>query len=269
MQNPHKRAEIYRPYASARVNALIHARSAGHYITGPGWEDGCVRKNFLELFWGVRGEGVFEHEGESWILKPKEVCFYFPGDLHRLCRRTNLWEYYWLTIDGADLPGLIETFRLTRESRFAGSCPDDLFENLMRELRACSMRGEFSAGAEAYKILSLAVSGVDAENRSLCSEFAELVRMNSGDPDVTVLWLASELGVHRSTLSRAVTAHFGCSPQEYLIFRRIQSALQLLYETRSSIKEIASLTGFRDQNYFTKVLVHRLGKTPTELRKER
>ena len=73
MKDLHKRAEIYRPYPSATVDAMIHARSAGHYVTGPGWDDGCVRKDFFELFWGVCGEGEFCLEGRSWILKPKEV----------------------------------------------------------------------------------------------------------------------------------------------------------------------------------------------------
>ena len=82
-------------------------------------------------------------------------------------------------------------------------------------------------------------------------------------------WLSGELGVHRSTLNRVVTEQFGCSPQEFLISYRIQTALRLLYETQLSVKEIAEASGFRDQNYFTKAIVRRLGKTPTGLRKER
>lgn len=269
MQNLHKRAEIYRPYPVGTVDAMIHVRSAGHYVTGPGWDDGYVRKDFLELFWGVCGEGEFRRNECVWTLKPKEVCFYFPGDIHALTRLTPVWEYYWLTIDGANLPGLIEAFRLTRGSRYAGSCPVDLFENLMKEIRSCSKRGEFCAGAEAYKILSLAVSGSDTANRELGDAFQELVKGCYNDPGVSVKWLSGELGVHRSTLTRAVTELFGCSPQEFLISYRIQTALRLLYETQSNIKEIAEASGFRDQNYFTKAVVHRLGKTPTGLRKER
>lgn len=269
MKDLHKRAEIYRPYPSATVDAMIHARSAGHYVTGPGWDDGCVRKDFFELFWGVCGEGEFCLEGRSWILKPKEVCFYFPGDVHKLTRRTPVWEYYWLTIDGACLPELIAAFRLSRESRYAGGCPVDLFENLMKEIRSCSKRAEFCAGAEAYRILSLAVSGSDSANRELGEAFQELVRGCCNDPDVSVQWLSGELGVHRSTLNRVVTEQFGCSPQEFLISYRIQTALRLLYETQLSVKEIAEASGFRDQNYFTKAIVRRLGKTPTGLRKER
>lgn len=269
MKDLHKLAEIYRPYPEGTIHALLHVRSAGHYVTGPGWSDGYARKEFLELFWGIQGEGEFRLDGRSWILKPGEVCFYLPGDIHDLIRRTPVWEYYWLTIDGDNLPDLINRFRLTRESRYAGSCPVDLFESLMTELRSCTRRGEFCAGAEAYKILSLAMAGSDAENRELCDAFQKLVRETCCDSDLSIDWISRELQVHRSTLHRVVSRQFGCSPQEFLISCRIQMALRLLYETRKRIKEIAEATGFRDQNYLTKTFFHRLGKTPTELRKER
>lgn len=269
MKNLHKLAEIYRPYPAGTIHALLHVRSAGHYVTGPGWNDGHARKEFLELFWCIRGEGEFHLDGKSWTLKPGEVCFYFPGDIHDLVRRTPVWEYYWLTIDGDNLPDLIDRFRLLRESRYAGSCPVDLFETLMAELRTCSRRGEFCAGAEAYKILSLAMAGADSVNRELCDAFQKLVRETISDPDLSIEWISRELQVHRSILHRIVSRQFGCSPQEFLISCRIQAALRLLYETRKRIKEIAEATGFRDQNYLTKTFLHRLGKTPTELRKER
>lgn len=269
MKDLHKLAEIYRPYPSGTIPALLHVRSAGHYVTGPGWSDGYAQKEFLELFWCVRGEGEFRRDGKSWILKPGEVCFYFPDDIHDLLRRTPLWEYYWLTIDGDNLPDLIDRFHLTRESRHAGSCPVDLFETLMTELRSCTRRGEFCAGAEAYKILSLAMAGADSENRELCDAFQKLIRETCNDPDLSIDWISRELQIHRSTLHRIVTRQFGCSPQEFLISCRIQTAIRLLYETRKRIKEIAEATGFRDQNYLTKTFLRRLGKTPSELRKER
>ena len=269
MRDLYKLAEIYRPYSTGTINALLHVRSAGHYVTGPGWSDGCVRKEFLELFWCVRGEGEFRRGETSWILKPGEVCFYFPGELHDIRRRTPVWEYYWLTIDGANLPELIARFQLPRSGRYAGSCPVELFENLMQEIRSCSRRGEFGAGADAYKILSLAMAGSDTANRELCDAFQKLIRETCNDPDLSIDWISRELQIHRSTLHRIVTRQFGCSPQEFLISCRIQTALRLLYETRKRIKEIAEATGFRDQNYLTKTFLRRLGKTPSELRKER
>lgn len=269
MRDLYKLAEIYRPYSAGTIHALIHVRSAGHYVTGPGWSDGYVRKKFLELFWGVRGEGEFRREETSWILRPGEVCFYFPGELHDIQRRSPVWEYYWLTIDGANLPELIERFQLPRESRYAGSCPVDLFENLIQEIRSCSRRGEFCAGADAYKILSLAMAGSDTANRELCDAFETLVRECYRDPELSVERISRELKVHRSTLHRVVSAHFGCPPQEFLISYRIQNALRLLYDTRDRIQEIAEATGFRDQNYFARMLRFRLGKSPSELRRER
>ena len=93
MKDLHKLAEIYRPYPSGTIPALLHVRSAGHYVTGPGWSDGYAKKEFLELFWCVRGEGEFRRDGKSWILKPGEVCFYFPDDIHDLLRNHDLLWY--------------------------------------------------------------------------------------------------------------------------------------------------------------------------------
>ena len=65
MKDLHKLAEIYRPWPSGTIPALLHVRSAGHYVTGPGWSDGYAKKEFLELFWCVRGEGEFRRDGKT------------------------------------------------------------------------------------------------------------------------------------------------------------------------------------------------------------
>ena len=43
--------------------------------------------------------------------------------------------------------------------------------------------------------------------------------------------------------------------------------MQMLHESAVSVKEIAEATGFSDQNYFGKVFLKRLGKTPTQMRR--
>ena len=75
------------------------------------------------------------------------------------------------------------------------------------------------------------------------------------------------MGIHRSSLTRLIKRSYGMSPMEYLLSFRVQEALRLLNDTEYSIKEIASCTGFRDPNYFTKVITRRLGKPPSALRR--
>ena len=96
------REAVYRPTLEGSVAAPLRARSTGHYrIEDPCWEEEPRRKTFLELFWCTAGEGTFVAETGTWHLRPGDVFFYFPGDVHRISAQTVPWEYYWMTCDGA------------------------------------------------------------------------------------------------------------------------------------------------------------------------
>ena len=105
------------------------------------------------------------------------------------------------------------------------------------------------------------------EESGLILRFKQLVEERYDDPALSVRSLSTALGVHRSTLTRLVARHCGMPPQEYLTGFRLQIAMQMLHESAVSIKEIAEATGFSDQNYFGKVFLKRLGKTPTQMRR--
>ena len=259
---------LYRPTLNGSIPAPLRARSAGHYRVNRLWREEPKRKMFLELFWGVSGEGDFVAEnGSEWTLHPGEVAFYFPGDTHRISARSAQWEYYWLTCDGEHLDEVIAAFRLERRPVAAGRCPHELFARLGRELRDLTAAGEFRAGATAYEIISLACirEGAD-ECEPLVETFRALVEEQFEDADLSVGGIAAELGVHRSTLARLVRRQTGISPEDYLISRRVQEAAKLLAGTRLSVKEIAAQCGFPDPNYLAKVMRKRLGHSPSELR---
>ena len=53
---------LYRPTLNGSIPAPLRARSAGHYRVSRLWREEPKRKMFLELFWGVSGEGDFVAE---------------------------------------------------------------------------------------------------------------------------------------------------------------------------------------------------------------
>mgnify|MGYP004430452491 CR=1 FL=1 len=113
------REAVYRPTLEGSVAAPLRARSTGHYrIEDPCWEEEPRRKTFLELFWCTAGEGTFVAETGTWHLRPGDVFFYFPGDVHRISAQTVPWEYYWMTCDGAHLDEVIAVMeKAEREGR--------------------------------------------------------------------------------------------------------------------------------------------------------
>ncbi len=52
----------------------------------------------------------------------------------------------------------------------------------------------------------------------------------------------------------------------YLNSSRLEKARELLSDTRMSIKEISAQTGYKDQNYFSRLFRNKFGMTPTEFR---
>ena len=259
---------VYRPMRNGSICAPLRARSTGHYCVNASWCEAPKKKMFLELFWGVSGEGDFVAENGSILtLHPGEVSFYFPGDTHRIRPHSARWEYYWLTCDGDHLDEVISAFQLERRPVPAGPCPQELFARLARELRDLTAAGEFRAGATAYEIISRACIRSGEQGEPLVKAFRDIVEELFADPALSVDGIASKLGVHRSTLTRLVRKETGYSPGEYLISRRIQEAAGLLSGTSLSVKEAAALCGCSDPNYLAKVLRKRLGHSPTELRR--
>jgi AraC-like DNA-binding protein len=80
--------------------------------------------------------------------------------------------------------------------------------------------------------------------------------------DMTLAGLAAECRLSRSHFARAFKRTTGCSPHEWLLMRRVDSAKQRLRETEAAISEIALDCGFADQSHFTRVFSKLEGTTP-------
>ncbi|MBP5977187.1 helix-turn-helix transcriptional regulator [Brasilonema sp. CT11] len=68
---------------------------------------------------------------------------------------------------------------------------------------------------------------------------------------------------HFMTLFKLST---GLAPHQYVIAQRIEKAKALLTQTRLSISDIASQTGFADQSHLTRLMRRHTGLTPKALR---
>lgn len=67
--------------------------------------------------------------------------------------------------------------------------------------------------------------------------------------------------------SRLFKKEVGTTFSNYLGYKKIEAAKELLVETEKSILEISVHLGFKEQNYFCKVFRKNSGYTPTEFRK--
>lgn len=90
---------------------------------------------------------------------------------------------------------------------------------------------------------------------------------NYSDPYYDFSATLTRIPYHPDYFRRVFLADMGCTPAQYLTRQRIQNAKKLLLlrrQTRLSIREIAWLSGFRDNLYFSRVFREQVGLSPTE-----
>ncbi|OQA79244.1 MAG: HTH-type transcriptional activator Btr [Lentisphaerae bacterium ADurb.Bin242] len=81
--------------------------------------------------------------------------------------------------------------------------------------------------------------------------------------DLAIGELAREAGYSPRFIQTVFRKAVGTTPKEYLIRIRLEEAVKFLSEDKYSIKEIASLSGFRCPHYFTNSFRKHFGCSPT------
>lgn len=263
---------VYRPELLSVPDGIpVSVRSVGHYIVKSGWQDRRgIKKDFVQLFWGMEGEGEFVIAGKPYILKPGFVSYYFPLEEHIITAVSARWNYRWVTFDGPLAVELLKCFKYSREPFFAGRCPEDLFIKLDDGIREIDINTQRILGATLYSILALAAGqkSEGSQNASISMRFIKFIQDNYENETINVNAAADILKIHRSTLNRAFTTEMHMTPGDYITNLRIQKALSLLRETELPISEIGSSVGIPDKCYFSKVIKKATGMGPLAFRKQ-
>ena len=89
----------------------------------------------------------------------------------------------------------------------------------------------------------------------------------NGEDGPAMQRLAARLGVSDRHLRRVFEARLGVSPLQVLHTRRLLAAKQLLADTRLSVAEVASASGFASLRRFNAALLERYGLSPTAMRR--
>ncbi|MDD2534033.1 MAG: response regulator [Eubacteriales bacterium] len=92
------------------------------------------------------------------------------------------------------------------------------------------------------------------------------LELHFGDPELSFRRLCEALFVSSSYLSKIFKQDTGETFVDYLTKIRIQKALQLLANPALRMYEVANMTGYKSQHYFSAAFKRILGVTPSEYR---
>ncbi len=263
-------ATVFASFSEISSKMPFRIRSTGYAILPPGRKLPPRMLNSVELFWCLKGSCLFTFpEGEK-ILHTGEVCFYLPGDTHLLRIGAEGFSYRWVAFEGPQALDFWKGFQLERTPRYAGECPEELFEKLHVEVRKPGDGAILQSLALGIRIFMESLGKVTSREKRVRRDYAELAKSlidsEFSQPNTNIGMLAQSLGIHRVSLNRLFNARYGIPVSKYLICKRMQYAVSLLLSTSLPIKSIGIKAGFSDSIYFTRSFRRLIRRTPSRFR---
>jgi len=232
------------------------------------------QKPFTVLQYTLKGAGNLRYENRLYRLQPGDAFLVLVPHNHRYwCEDGGYWEYFWLSFNGE------EALRIHREILNVTGPVLKLKPKTLDCLAACSLRliaGEAQAAGRASSIAYEAIMALyddvfgarpiqKRKNHSIEHVITHIDK-NLAQP-LRVAELARISGLSRAHFSRTFSASEGMSPAEFVLQKRLAYAAKLLTKAgRLSIKDVSSLSGFDDPNYFAKAFRRHFGLPPSEFR---
>lgn len=106
---------------------------------------------------------------------------------------------------------------------------------------------------------------MSGQDRTFLEKATTLVEQNLSNTEYNVGQLAGDLCMERTGLYKRLTALTDQSPVSFIRNIRLERAAELLREGNHTVGEVARLTGFSSQGYFTKCFQKRFGRLPSDV----
>lgn len=232
----------------------------------------------LELYVYGTGDVDFFVGEKNYRLQSGDIVFTLPNELHRPCiRSATEYERFYVQIP-VDAFSHFDRMAASPIDRFLSAPSADRFiradeetrQEILTLLRAISREAaKRQSGYLAYAMLLRLLGLLDKERISgeMCSPVSDLVRhalRYVGENALTVSGVgevARALHVHPSYLSARFSAEMKTGLKQYIIYKKISVAKQLLLEG-GTVADVCYRTGFCSSSHFIETFRAVVGETP-------
>lgn len=174
-----------------------------------------------------------------------------------------------------DVSGLEGTLEQWLKERYAGECTlytgkvYDKLENIQLSLRSCIEQMKKKNGKkQKEKLDTNTLTPKKEQQKKMLEEILAYLEVNYRDPNLSQIQVADLFRISNYTLSRLFKNQVGVGFSEYLAAKRLEYAKELLLTTPHSVKEVAAMSGFTSENYFSRVFKLYEGVSPSNFRSQ-
>ncbi len=234
-----------------------------------------IRHEYI-IHYIISGEGTYYVNNTEYKLKENQGFLICPNSItYYQANKDNPWTYLWVGFNGKLAKKYLNYAGLD-EKKLIFHSNDDALKDCIKEMidnPPINYHNELLLHGLMYKFLAKLsitsnISYIGQTSNHINSYIEKSVeyinRHYSGD--IKIQDIADELAIHRSYLSKIFKQVIGKSPQEYLVYFRINKSIELLEKTDLPISEISNLVGYCDQIAFSKIFKKLQGVSPNKYR---
>lgn len=231
---------------------------------GPSWSQRLILAK-----WVLQGRGAIEIGDKRHVFGPGQVAIYLPTIPHRFWALEESNRFSWFSIDGPFAESFVMELGIGPGVYAVAPPTPRQVQAMARSLADQSDHGRRKSSllaiAEWYRIADAigARAPASAANRA-----RSVIAEQFADPDLSTRSLASQLGMHRGTLSRLFHRETGGTLVHYLAKVRLLEAQSLLKHSDDSLAIITRQCGLREVSYFGRWFKKCTGKTPAQYRRD-
>ena len=255
------------------ISSIGHSVERSRDYDWNGLERGEREFGVFQLTLGGTGELLWkgrEHQleyGDAFLVRiPSDHRYYLP-------ERSPEWEFVYVVVYGMEAMRILRHIESANGpvipiGRRSGVHPllVETFEYAIGEAdHSAAIVSSFAYRLIMHLLDEIGVSGFEESDPSVRA--AKAFARRHLHEDIGVAEMADIAGLSRSHFSRLFHQTEGMTAREYIEHLRIKNAMSLLAQRDMTIKEAAQASGFRDENYFTRVFKRATGLTPSEYRR--
>lgn len=186
-------------------------------------------------------------------------------------------EVYWVHFTGGNVTNLLRSYGLTDDKKIF-YCGSDLeyknhFRAMIQELQMC--REDYPEMLEIYlrqifiKLHRYLQTVSRVDNSQIAEEIdkATMYFSEHYNEDICIEEYAKNHNMSTSWFIRNFKQYTGSTPMQYILAIRIHNAEALLKSNQYNITEIASIIGYDNPLYFSRIFKKVKGLSPSEYRK--
>lgn len=149
---------------------------------------------------------------------------------------------------------------------YPGRVVDQINDIRSSFLHCYEKRKEYEAAQRAMKADQEALRLKEAQQKKMKEEILAYLEIHYRDADLSQTQVADAFQISSSTLSRMFRKQVGIGFTEYVNFKRLEYAKELLLTTEYTVREVAFMAGFANDNYFSRIFKANVGMSPTAFR---